>query len=652
MSKNSSEKKPEFNVRTVSASQDDKIRDVLTKGLDAIQAKSRAKIEKGAHELDESAFEFEATKFFEPMPYDLEFFAHLFEASDKLRPNVDAYAHNIDGFGHRFEATVDPSAENYEDVVTAAIRIERISEIEDGPDDGDPGSSIHPNAEDVKRRIQQIQIESPIELARAESWFMNACVESSFPALRRITRSDLEITGNAYWEILREETTDGSLGKPVQVRHCPPYNIRLRKLEDSDAQTVPVQVRQSPMTFDTKFQTKVFRRFAYRKGTKTIWFKAFGDPRTVSKQTGKVYKDEKSLPSGEKPATELMHFKIHSSRSCYGIPRWIGAVVDLIGSRQASEVNQSYFQNSSIPPLAIFVNGGQLSSESVTRLQSYFKDRLKGVKNYHDVLIVEALAATDSSTLDSTTQQTAEIKIQPLTEAQQNEGTFLDYDERNSDKAGAQFRMPRLLRGDIRDFNRATAEAALDFAESQVFAPEREEFDWWVNREILPQIGVKLWTFASNGPDTSNRSEMAEVVKTLTDAGALTPGEARFISERILNFDLQTIEDEWTRVPLPLQIKGIRSDDNIEPETPDKAPSSNSDENEETTEDDEENEVEKRLREVTDALYVLRKALSEYERRSGSRDQEIAQLLYSHVDRDVLEKSIFGDDEEGDDDAV
>ena len=48
---------------------------------------------------------------------------------------------------------------------------------------------------------------------------------------------------------------------------------------------------------------------------------------------------------------------------------------------------------------------------------------------------------------------------------------------------------------DSKDFNRATAESALRFAEDQVFQPERDEFDFLMNRKVLADMGIRFWRF-------------------------------------------------------------------------------------------------------------------------------------------------------------
>ena len=58
-------------------------------------------------------------------PYDPRTLAELFEHASALRSNVDAYATNIDGFGHRFEPVIDFTSEDAARKVRDALLIER-----------------------------------------------------------------------------------------------------------------------------------------------------------------------------------------------------------------------------------------------------------------------------------------------------------------------------------------------------------------------------------------------------------------------------------------------------------------------------------------------------------------------------------------------
>ena len=60
-------------------------------------------------------------------PYDPEALCQLFEHSNSLRQNVDAYATNIDGNGYRFDAVIDFDAEDARSKVADAITLERLA---------------------------------------------------------------------------------------------------------------------------------------------------------------------------------------------------------------------------------------------------------------------------------------------------------------------------------------------------------------------------------------------------------------------------------------------------------------------------------------------------------------------------------------------
>ncbi|MFP2964096.1 phage portal protein [Myxococcus sp. 1LA] len=315
-----------------------------------------------------------------------------------------------------------------------------------------------------------------MEKARLESFFDFCCFDSSFVELRRRTRHDLEVTGNAYWEVLR----DGK-GDIARFVYVPSYTVRLLPL-DKEAVEVRERVRISAVSFDTVTTRRRLRRYIQVQGSERVYFKSFGDSRVISRLTGRAFPAVASLKvadASDGPATELIHFAIHSPRSPYGIPRWVGTLLSVLGSRQMEEVNYLYFNNKSVPPLALLVSGGRLSDASVPRIERFIEENLKGKANFHKILILEADGA---GTGDG---GRAKIELRPLTDAQQQDALFQAYDARNIDKVGSAFRLPPLLRGDGRDFNRSVAEAQLRFAEDQVFQPERDEFDFLLNRQVL-----------------------------------------------------------------------------------------------------------------------------------------------------------------------
>ncbi len=491
---------------------------------------------------------FTAAGALEPL-YDPGTLCLLVEHSNALRQNVDAYATNIDGFGHRFEPAIDFDADDASKRVAQCVYLERLAAQERGELPLD--AVLAPTPDEVSARRTELTQLAQVEKARLEGFLEFCCFDHSFVDLRRRTRQDLEVTGNAFWEILRNAR--GEIAKLVYV---PSYTVRLLPL---DVAPVDVEelVRVSPVTVQRVPARRRLRRYVQIQYTERVYFKALGDPRIVSRKTGLVFDNMEALRRdnpGDGPATELLHFAIHSPRSPYGVPRWVGALLSVLGSRQMEEVNHAYFENKSVPPLALLVSGGRLSEASVPRIERFVEENIKGKNNFHRLLILEAEGA--GSTNESSR---AKIELHPLTQAQQRDALFSEYDQANMDKIGGSFRLPRLLRGDSREFNRSVADAQLRFAEDQVFQPERDEFDFLINRKLLTDMGIRFWRFRSQTPVVRDPERMTNMVEKLMRAGVLIPEEGRTLAGDIFNREFRRIGDDWTKRPITLTLAAYQN---------------------------------------------------------------------------------------------
>jgi PBSX family phage portal protein len=492
-------------------------------------------------------------------PYDPEALCLLFEHSNALRQNVDAYATNIDGFGFRLEPAIDFDAEDADRRVAECLYLEQLAAQERGELPAD--AALDPTDEQVRaRRLELVRL-ARAERARLMGFFESCAFEHSFVGLRRRTRQDLEVTGNAFWEVLRN-----ARGEVARLVHVPAYTMRLMPLD-----AAPVEVREtvhvSPVTVERMLTPQRMRRFVQIQYGQRTFFKQLGDPRVISRKTGQVFRSLDELRAADchdGPATEILHFAIHSPRSPYGIPRWVGTMLAVMGSRQMEEINYLYFENKRVPPLALLVSGGRLSEASVPRIERFIEENLKGKANFHKILILEAEGGSHTSDAAR-----ARIELRPLTDAQQQDALFQQYDERNIDKVGSSFRLPRLLRGDSRDFNRAVADAQLRFAEDQVFQPERDEFDHVLNKRLLGDLGIRFWRFRSQTPVTRDPERMTDMVEKLVRVGVLTPEEGRQLASDIFNREFATLTADWVKRPITLTLAGIQVHGG---ETPSKPP--------------------------------------------------------------------------------
>lgn len=485
-------------------------------------------------------------------PYDPTVLMLLLEHSNALRQCIDAYVTNIDAFGHHFEPIVDLNAADADARLTSYLMARKSAAAPAVVDD--PNQQIPlPTPEELGAAKAELTEKMRVEKMKAEHFFDFACLDHSFVTLRRRTRQDLEMMGNAYWEVLRDAT-----GIVAGFEYVPGFTVRHMK---ADTRAVPVSHRVKVNEFDYGAipARKHFRTFVQVYETRVIFFKEFGDPRVISSKTGRAYPDMAAFEldlkenADDAPATEMLHFRIHTPKSSYGIPRWIGTILSVLGSRQAEEVNLSYFENKSVPPLAVLVQGGRMTNESITRMQDFIENEIKGKKNFHKILVLEA----EGQGVGSMDNGRMKIDLKPLTGAQHNDALFQTYDQNNIDKIGMSFRLPRMLRGDIRDFNRATADAALGFAETQVFGPERDEFDFTINRKILPVLGLRFWRFKSHTATATNPQDLASMIGSLSTAGVLVPAEGRELAEKVFNRELRKIDEPWVRQPISLTEKGL-----------------------------------------------------------------------------------------------
>lgn len=479
-----------------------------------------------------------------PPPINYASLARICERSNAIRPNLDAYATNIDGFGYRIEATMDLEADDIAEQIADTIRLEAY--YEEGWELSD-AMALEPASSEIERRKKIItrRIRFETGLLRA---FLEGCVyEDTFTSLRKQTRVDKEGLGHAAWEVMRNANDE-----IVRFVRVTPHHLRLSGLLPRVRVDQPRRI--SPARIIRRPELHSFRLYALEHPAKgLIYFKSFGDPRAWSRQ-GKLFESLEAMEAaGQQPATELIYFRVYSPRTPYGLPRWLGVLQEVLGSEMAARVNRDYFEHKSVPPLALMISGHKgMTPEEVAALEKRIAEQVQGVDSFHSILILQAPAS-------STNTKPAKMVLESLTKSQQDDALFQNYDERNIDKVGMFFRLPRLIRGESKDFNRATAEATLRFAEDQVFQPERDEFDEWMNEVILPELGLECIRFQTQTLQIRDPQRMAEMVGDLVQKGVLTPGEARELASDVLNRGLRKITEPWVNTPANFTLAGIQN---------------------------------------------------------------------------------------------
>ncbi|WP_203363073.1 phage portal protein [Bacillus sp. REN10] len=434
-------------------------------------------------------------------PYNLKELKTIGEYSTIIQQCIDAYKTNIVGFGFQPEYIFDMNAETL--------------------------------SEEEKRAAEK-------EWIRLEEFVQYLNLDESAEIIIGYALEDREKTGNGFLEVLRDGT-----GAPVGIEYMDCQQMRVC------SRTVPEKIKYTitengvPKTLP---RWKKFRKYVQMVNGKKVYFKEYGDPRVMNSATGKF---DDNTPENLM-ATEVIHFKIGSGT--YGVPRWIGNLVNMYGARKAEELNYMYFKQGRHVPAAITVENGMLSEKSYQELQQYMND-IQGVENAHKFLLLEAEGLPQENLTDGEEKITpVKVQIKSLAEVLQQDALFLEYDEKSRNKIRSSFRLPPLYTGEAHEYNRATADTARKITEEQVFQPERKILSRKLNTLFLSEIQLSKVKLTLKGPDFRDPIEIAKVLTPFITAGAAAPNDLRDLLGRVLGKTLEEWPEEYNR-PMQMLLK-------------------------------------------------------------------------------------------------
>lgn len=340
-----------------------------------------------------------------------------------------------------------------------------------------------------------------------------------------------EMYGIAYLEVIRN--LSGEVSQIEFIKDVP-----------SVMKTIPLEPYQ-----DVDFwykgriekRPKKFIKYRQQSGGKTIYFKEFGDRRIMDKRTG-LYVDSLDI---EYQANEILEFAIGTEP--YGEVRWMGQTLSVDGMRKAEFLNNNYFRNGRHTPLMIMIQGGTLTDDSFAKLQNYIND-IKGEEGQHAFIILETESTDNTLEFEGATKPTIEVK--DLASILQQDELFQGYMDNGRKKVQSAFLLPDLYVGYTTDFNRATAQTAMEVTEKQVFQPERKSLAWVLNNKLLSEFGFKYVEAYFLEPDISNPDDLVKILQACTSAGGVTPNKAKQIVFEALGEVAEDYEGEWGEIPL------------------------------------------------------------------------------------------------------
>lgn len=342
-----------------------------------------------------------------------------------------------------------------------------------------------------------------------------------------------ETYGVGYLEVIR--SLDGNVAEIAFVRD-------VETIEMSVPMGEPVEYTYHYRGEEVK-RKKRFRKYRQSKNGKTVYFKEFGDPRVMDMATG-TYKNDTAITDR---ANELLEFALGSED--YGLVRWMGQIKGVEGSDKAENLNLNYFENGRHTPLAIVVSGGTLSQDSHEALKQYING-IKGEAGQHSFLLLEVEDEGEVSTGLEVEKKPA-VELKDMASILQKDELFQGYIDNSRRKVQSAFRLPDIYVGYTTDFNRATAQSAIEITEQQVFQPERAALAWIVNNKLLNCYGFKYVEAYFKEPDMSDPEAVAALLDIAERAGGLSMNDAHRLALETLGWGVsEDYEGEMGKLPL------------------------------------------------------------------------------------------------------
>jgi PBSX family phage portal protein len=481
--------------------------------------------------------------------------ARLVEKSGIIEENIAAYV-AMEGYGYELRPAFDHTSKDAWDKAHALLETERFFY----------GDESEITEDDVALYLATLEKKLRLQRSRIEQFVSNVARVDGRPVeieeMRKLLRDDLERLGECYVEVLRDER-----GRPARLAYVPSVSIYRRHLDPKPVKVVVLE-RVSAVHVRHVEEWRHFRTFVQIDvfGKRGRYFKQYGDPRLLSSRTGRFYDDLESLALAENSgrmdgvlalvAGELIDRKCtNDPLSPYGRTRYLSHTPNAVGVRSADEVNLDYFENKSIPPLAVLVEGGELTESTVKRVEDIFKTT-KGKDAFHRLIVLAARSA-ESAAPGRDVGAPPKIKLESLWNEQLKDALFIEYTERSEKRISAQYRVPPLLRGRADDYTRATAREAFNTFEQIVAQLERRVIDGIFN-ECLWELDITLWSYAAKGPEQVDLEAVTKLLDVGAKHGGLLPNDMRRIVGRYLkDGQLQsTIEERWAMFPLELSKAG------------------------------------------------------------------------------------------------
>lgn len=361
------------------------------------------------------------------------------------------------------------------------------------------------------------------EWDKAEKFLETCNLENTPDEIIAQLIEDIESTGMAYVEVAWSEGSEF----PTIYRMNPKH---VRCTKESTKTIIKRKRRISSTKKVEEFSQEIYtRRYAMKRSTSVVWFRLFGT------------EAERGTDENQIIPLRIGH------DGPYGEPRWFGNAPGVVGTREAEELNVSYFSNGRMLSMILTVTNGELTPDSIEMLK-----KIKGSQSQGGILYLRVKGEETGGPMDEKIEKTS-IKLDKLNDLLQQDALFLEYgNEKKADILSA-FRLPPILVGQSSDYNRATADAALRFAEEQVFEPERKMYmDEIFNKRLFPAMDIFRVRAVLRGPKIIDPADRKAMLDFIADRGIMLVRDLIPIAEEVLGttIDETKYSQEYLDTPI------------------------------------------------------------------------------------------------------
>jgi len=370
----------------------------------------------------------------------------------------------------------------------------------------DPRSAV--DAKEIRRQLE-----------KAETFLSLGMPEYPFPDLLASMWRDLETIGQGFIEISRNAN-----GEIDGLYPC--KSVTIRHLKDGSGY---LQVRGNERRFFAKYAAddETRARSVKVKAVKQVLGSGRGNSYlidvpvfwgTASRGIDANLFERAIEKEGDEAAervNELLCMKKGTAKdTVYGEPDTLAAVYDLFGARYAAQFNASYFENATIPRLAIIVRGGELSPDVVEAIRRWVSNQNQ-IDALNEILVIE-VPGTD-----------VEIERWNLSVSQLNEAGFNDFRVLCDERIMRAHRVPPSIIASITGLNRAVSQEANWRFLSNVVRPEQRRIEALINYIFREDLGIRDVVIDLAVPELISERERAEILSILMGRGVLSINEVR-----------------------------------------------------------------------------------------------------------------------------